>query len=154
MKNNPRKIEEIIVHCSDTPAGKYFDAKDINKWHLARGWQGIGYHYVILLDGTIEKGRKEDKKGAHTLDHNTKSIGICYIGGMATDTRTTEQKISLLYLIGRIKRDYGPIKVYGHNDFSIKACPQFNAQKEYAGNRIRLAVKFFLLHLKFKTLLI
>lgn len=92
-----RKINQIIVHCSATPEGKNFNANDIDRWHKERGFDCIGYHYVIDLDGTIEKGRPIEKVGAHVKGHNSNSIGVCYIGGLASDgktpkdTRTVEQ---------------------------------------------------------------
>ena len=77
-----RAIEELVVHCSATPAGKPFRAADIDRWHREQGWNGIGYHYVITLDGSIEPGRDLEEAGAHVAGHNRNSIGICYIGGM------------------------------------------------------------------------
>ena len=101
-----RTINKIIIHCSATQEGRDLDAAEINRWHLKRGWNGIGYHYVVLLDGTIEYGRSIYKQGAHVKGENEGSIGICYIGGVesergddgdwiAKDTRTPEQKESL-----------------------------------------------------------
>ena len=76
-----RKISELIVHCTATPEGKYFDASHIDRWHKQRGWSGIGYHFVVLLDGTIEYGRDLNKSGAHTKGKNSTSIGLTYVGG-------------------------------------------------------------------------
>lgn len=76
-----RKITELILHCSATPEGKDFSTTDIDRWHKARGFKMIGYHYVIRLDGTIEQGRPLEMTGAHCKGHNAHSIGICYIGG-------------------------------------------------------------------------
>ena len=73
-----RRIDEIIIHCSATVEGKAFYAKDIDKWHKARGWKGIGYHYVIDLDGKVEKGRPVEQIGAHCTNHNKYSIGISF----------------------------------------------------------------------------
>jgi N-acetylmuramoyl-L-alanine amidase len=126
-----RDITELIIHCSDTPAGRADDVHDIDRWHKARGWSGCGYHYVICLDGTIQVGRDEAKIGANCKGHNSKSIGICYIGGKDVDTRTDAQKVSLVYLLGTLKRKYKGAVVYGHRDFSTKPCPQFNAKNEY-----------------------
>ena len=132
-----REIDKIIIHCSATPEGVFFDASRIDKWHRDRGWSGIGYHYVILLDGTIEYGRDIEKNGAHTLGHNTGSIGICYIGGMdkemksAKDTRTEAQKESFLLLLKTLKRFHPEATIHGHNNFSSKKCPSFDAQTEY-----------------------
>ena len=78
-----RTIDKIIVHCSATPRHKDFSAEDIRDWHVkGNGWDDIGYHFVIRLDGSIEYGRMVDKYGAHVKSHNYDSIGICYIGGM------------------------------------------------------------------------
>lgn len=132
-----RKITEIIVHCSDTPAGRDDRAADIRRWHKARGFNDIGYHYVIDLDGTIEPGRDVSVAGAHCTGHNASSIGICYIGGKtadmktAKDTRTDEQKASLLLLLRYLRAKYPEAKIYGHRDFAAKACPCFDAKKEY-----------------------
>ena len=95
-----RKISEIIVHCAATPEGKAFTVADIDAWHKKRGFRCIGYHFVIYLDGSVHKGRAIEEVGAHCLGHNANSIGICYIGGCATngktpkDTRTEAQKQS------------------------------------------------------------
>lgn len=133
-----RKITEIIVHCSATAEGKDFNAADIDRWHRAQGWNGIGYHYVVRLDGTVENGRPVEKVGAHCAGKNATSIGVCYIGGIASDghtpsdTRTTQQKAALLALLRRLKTQFPKAKIYGHRDFAKKACPSFNATEEYA----------------------
>ena len=132
-----RKIDKIIIHCTATAEGKDFHVKDVDKWHKARGWKGIGYHYLITLDGTIEKGRGENEIGAHTTGQNKNSIGICYVGGLAKDgktpkdTRTEAQKKALLELIIALLIKYPQAKIYGHRDFANKACPSFDARKEY-----------------------
>lgn len=132
-----RTIKEIIIHCADTPEGRDDKAADIDRWHKQRGFDRIGYHYVIDLDGTIEAGRELDCIGAHCKGHNTNSIGICYIGGAdrytlkPKDTRTDEQKASLLLLLKYLRQRYPYAKIYGHRDFSDKPCPSFDAKKEY-----------------------
>ena len=127
-----RNIDKIIIHCADTPKGVYFDVDDIRHWHVdERGWSDVGYHFVILLDGTIQFGRPLHKIGAHTLGQNLSSIGICYIGGKGSDTRTKQQKESLIILIKTLKRIFDKPKVYGHRDFANKLCPSFDAITEY-----------------------
>ncbi len=131
--NKPNKI---ILHCSATQEGKDFKAADIDKWHKERGFKKIGYHYVIDLDGTVEKGREETENGAHTVGHNTTSIGICYIGGLAKDgktpkdTRTDKQKEAMYKLVADLMKKYNlPLnKVYGHYNFANKACPSFKIE--------------------------
>lgn len=134
---NTRKIKEIIVHCSATPEGKDYSVDTIRKWHLQRGFSDIGYHYIIYRDGSIHIGRDESVIGAHCKGHNSNSIGVCYIGGVAADgktpkdTRTEAQKISLLKLLSELKKKYPKAKVYPHYKFAAKACPSFNAEEEY-----------------------
>ena len=96
-----RNIDSIIVHCSATKAGQDFTATDIDRWHRERGFNGIGYHYVIRLDGKLEKGRDVALAGAHCKGWNERSVGICYIGGLdengrPADTRTNAQKAGAL----------------------------------------------------------
>ena len=135
---NKRTIKELIVHCSATPEGKDYSVDTIRQWHLQRGFSDIGYHYVIYRDGSIHMGRDESIIGAHCTGHNTNSIGVCYIGGCASDgktpkdTRTTEQKQSLVKLLKELKTKYPQASIHGHRDFSSKACPSFDATKEYS----------------------
>lgn len=135
------KPEKIIIHCSATPEGRDISAADIDRWHRARGFRKIGYHYVVRLDGTLECGRAEHEDGAHCRQQsmNRRSISICYIGGYAPDgktprdTRTSAQKTTLLRLISDIRRRHGHLPVCGHRDIPgvAKACPCFNAIPEY-----------------------
>ena len=133
-----RKITDIIIHCSATAEDKSFTVADIDRWHRQRGFAQIGYHYVIYLDGTIHKGRPIELVGAHCQGHNSHSIGICYIGGLAKDnktpkdTRTPEQKAALLKLLKELKSEFPTAIIRGHRDFAAKACPSFDATKEYA----------------------
>ena len=135
---NKRNIKELIVHCSATPEGKDYSIDTIRQWHLQRGFSDIGYHYVIYRDGSIHIGRDESIIGAHCAGHNANSIGVCYIGGCASDgktpkdTRTTEQKQSLVKLLKELKTKYPQASIHGHRDFSSKACPSFDATKEYS----------------------
>ena len=135
---NTKDIEKIIVHCSATREGDDSVNKEvIDKWHKARGWRGCGYHFIVLLNGKIEVGRKIDECGAHTKGVNCKSWGVCYIGGVEKDgktpkdTRTIKQKESLEYLLYFLKLLQPNAKIHGHRDFSPKACPSFDATKEY-----------------------
>lgn len=144
-----RMINEIIVHCTATPEGQDTTVEQIRKNHMApvikggRGWSDIGYHYVIYRDGSIHNGRNVDVAGAHCNGHNHHSIGVCYVGGLENrpgvayaelkpkDTRTDAQKAALLKLLKELKRLYPNAKIRGHRDFANKACPSFDATKEY-----------------------
>ena len=112
-----RRITEIIIHCSATPEGKDFTVDDIRRWHLARHFADIGYHYVIYRDGSVHKG-------------------FCYIGGVdkdgktPKDTRTPQQEQALRQLVQQLQFVYPHATVHGHNEYSNKACPSFNVQTE------------------------
>ena len=131
-----RNIKEIIVHCTATPEGRPVTIKEITNWHKQRGFSTIGYHYVVMLDGSVQKGRDVNVSGAHCTNHNSISIGVCYVGGCdknmnAKDTRTDAQKRALLDLLKRLRTMYPTAKIYGHRDFANKACPSFDARNEY-----------------------
>ena len=154
-----RNIDSIIVHCSATKAGQDFTATDIDRWHRERGFNGIGYHYVIRLDGKLEKGRDVALAGAHCKGWNEQSIGICYIGGLdengrPADTRTNAQKRVLYQIIMDLQREYNILQVLGHRDTSpdlngdgviepyeyVKACPCFDVKEFLRSGRELLFV--------------
>lgn len=137
QSKNRRNIKEIIVHCTATPEGKAFTNADIKRWHLERGFSDIGYHYVVYLDGSVHPGRPESVAGAHCTNHNSISIGVCYVGGVASDgrtakdTRTPAQKEGLLKILRELKGRYPNARIYPHYKFANKACPSFDAETEY-----------------------
>ncbi len=130
-----RKINEIIIHCTATPAGRNVSIGEIDRWHRARGFNGIGYHFVIALDGTVMKGRDITLAGAHCKGHNANSIGVCYVGGCdasmsPADTRTPAQRTALQRFIRHLRDLYPEATVHGHNEYAAKACPCFNVRDE------------------------
>ena len=134
-----REITKVIVHCAATPEGRDVATEEIKRWHTEeRGWSDIGYHWVVELDGSLHAGRPEEISGAHCKGHNSSSIGICYVGGSdsegnSKDTRTEGQRDALVALIKEILDRHPDAEVFGHRDFSTKACPSFDAKTEYAG---------------------
>jgi len=150
-KNNiMRDVKYIVIHCSATPEGRNVSAATIDMWHRKRGFNQIGYHYVIGLDGKIESGRPVNTMGAHVSGGNKGSIGIAYIGGMdannkkAKDTRTEAQKTALIKIIKILKNIYPEASIHGHRDYSkdldgdgvekhefMKMCPCYDAEVEY-----------------------
>lgn len=143
-----RRIDTIVVHCSATRPGSGVNAAVIDEWHRQRGWRGIGYHYVVLEDGTVERGRPVELVGAHCRGRNARSIGVCYVGGLdaagrPADTRTPAQRKALAALIRELQQRFLIRKVMGHRDVSpdlngngradpeefIKACPCFDVRE-------------------------
>lgn len=139
LARNPHLVKFIIVHCSATPPSMNVGADEIRKWHLARGFKDIGYHYVIRRDGTVDEGRPLGSPGAHCKSLNNCSVGICYVGGVAEDgvtpddTRTSRQEKALREVLLALLRLFPDAEVHGHRDFAAKACPSFDATREYKG---------------------
>ena len=136
MKRFTKAITEIIVHCTATPAGRKLGVADIDRYHRQRGFEMIGYHYLVLLDGTVEQGRACDYVGAHCLGHNDRSIGVAYVGGLDSsgrpaDTRTDAQRRAMAALLAELCRRYRGATIHGHCEFAAKACPCFDAAAEY-----------------------
>lgn len=142
-----RPIDLIVVHCSATVEGRPFSVDDINAMHLRLGWSGVGYHYVLKIDGTRQLGRPIEMIGSHVNGHNKRSIGICYIGGIgangrAKDTRTAEQNVSLEKLLRELRVKHPKARIVGHRDLSpdkdgdgvvephewLKQCPCFDVR--------------------------
>ena len=149
-----RTITLIIIHCSAVRPDQTSSAAQIDTWHRQRGFKlGIGYHYVIRRDGTIEPGRPEWMIGAHChvagQNHNKYSIGVCYEGGLdirgqPDDTRTAAQKQTMRRLLEELHERYPRAMIVGHRDLiatprsdlqvrksSGKDCPCFDAVSEY-----------------------
>lgn len=130
-----RQITKIVVHCAATPSDMDVGVKEIRSWHLKRGFNDIGYHFVIRRDGKIEKGRDVETIGAHVEGHNKNSIGICLVGGykrvgkqLATENNFTPAQFdTLAELLKQLEAKYKGVKFYGHRDLNPgKDCPSFS----------------------------
>ena len=135
-----RTITLIVIHCSAVKPNQTSSVAQIDTWHRQRGFKlGIGYHYVVRRNGEIEAGRPEWLVGAHCVNHNKYSIGVCYEGGLnargqPADTRTPEQKVALRRLLEILHRHYPKAVIVGHHDLNpMKDCPCIkNVTQEYA----------------------
>ena len=141
-----RRITGIIVHCTATRpewwATRSLAQKiaEVRLWHTRdRRWRDIGYHYLIDRDGKVGTGRPVEQTGAHVQGHNTGTIGIALFGGHGSaatdqfaDNFTPQQDAALRGLIADLHKRFGPAPVTGHNQYSSKACPGFNAPAWFA----------------------
>ncbi len=139
-----RKIDKIIVHC--TAGNQRNTAADVVRFHTSpkpkgNGWKTPGYHYIIEADGTVVNTVAEERVSNGVAGHNAHAINVCYTGGVdlnrpgcpPTDNRTEAQRKALRSLLEELKRRYPQAGIYGHRDFNpAKACPSFDARKEYA----------------------
>ena len=145
-----RKITMIVLHCSAIMPNQHQDIKNIDDYHKSKGWKGVGYHFYVRRDGTVERGRPIEEVGAHCVNHNRYSIGICYEGGLDAagypcDTRTRTQHESMRALLTRLHDQFPSAIIMGHRDLSpdldgngriepdewIKQCPCFDALCDY-----------------------
>jgi len=119
-------IKYIVIHCSDSPHGRGDGAEEIHRWHLERGFDGIGYHRVITEDGSVEQGRPLYWKGAHVKGFNGVAWGVVIFGN---GVYTPGQWVSLKDEIHHLLELAPQAKVVGHNDLdSSKGCPLFDVQ--------------------------
>lgn len=117
----------IVIHTA-AYSGRNCDSDRIDQWHRNRGWQGIGYHFVIinekhddLDDGTVQIGRDISTPGAHTKGLNSESIGICCIGHGDREPLTEAQYSSLIALVSHLIDEYREItvdRILGHREIN------------------------------------
>lgn len=119
-----REINRHIIHCS---ASRFGNVKIFRRWHKARGWRDVGYHFIIRRDGEIEIGRMLHEKGAHCLGHNDDSVGTCLVGNK---TFTEAQFKSLRRVNKMLKEVFPGITAHPHNEYTdLKTCPNFDIAK-------------------------
>jgi len=135
------EITHIVIHYSATYPDSDITAADIDRMHKARNWKGIGYHWFIRRDGTVEPGRPESQVGAHVDQINSGKIGVCWAGGIdratgqnkGVDNRTPEQTTALIGKILELLARYPGARVVGHRDLSRTQCPGFDVQAWWQG---------------------
>ncbi len=132
FRSATREITEVVIHWSGTFLDQDIGAKEIHKWHQQAGYDGIGYHYVIRKDGTIERGRPIQKDGAHAKvnGHNLRSIGLCLVGGytvpseyalynplaqQGVESFTNAQQANLFIFLRAFYRVWPGGQVFGHS---------------------------------------
>lgn len=129
MKQNPKNISKVVIHMSETPDGKKVPADTIRNWHIQKGWNDIGYHFVVQPNGTIEIGRQVDVVGAHTKGQNINSVGVCWVGGYESFSKPNAMQISSMRLLVRLISSITDriLTIHGHSNFNnSKRCPNFD----------------------------
>jgi N-acetylmuramoyl-L-alanine amidase len=129
-----REIKYIVIHCTATKPSQDIGVSEIDEWHKARGWKGVGYHFVVRRDGTVERGRMVEEIGAHAHGYNLESVGVAMVGGVNDEGKpdcnyTREQWAELDWLIAELQARFPDAEVIGHRDLPgvSKACPCFDA---------------------------
>jgi len=117
------KPKMVILHHADA---EHCSIQDINQWHLQNGWAGCGYHYFVSKAGKVYSGRDEKAIGAHCLNYNDQSIGICCEGNFNNDIMSEIQYSALNKLTESILTKYSFNKIYGHGELNSTDCPGKN----------------------------
>ena len=132
-----RSIKYLAVHCTATSQKTSISAIQ-SYWKNQLGWKMPGYHFIIKPDGEIVNLLPIEQVSNGVQGFNSQIINISYIGGVDSknvplDTRTPQQKASLLKLLKELKQKFPTAIIQGHRDFPNvkKACPSFDAKNEY-----------------------
>lgn len=134
-----RAIKYIAIHVTATQQNTTLAA--LWQGWKARGFTRAGYHYLVWPDGRVEQLIDEGLISNGVANYNTPTVNVAYVGGIITgkpgdyhDTRTPQQKASLLQIVRELKGRYPGAIIQGHRDFPgvAKTCPNFNAKAEYA----------------------
>ena len=126
----------IVIHHSATPTG---GAAAFDRMHKQKGWDELGYHFVVgngsdTRDGQVEVGPRwlKQKHGAHakTPDNrfNAFGIGICLVGNFDNQLPSSAQQQSLAKLVAYMMKTYHipADRVLGHGDTKATDCPGRN----------------------------
>jgi len=155
-----KNVKHLVVHCAATPPSRDIGVAEIRAMHKQRGFNDVGYHYVIRRDGRIEKGRADTVIGAHVSGFNATSLGICMVGGInakgwSEQNFTPAQFEALRGLLTKLKAAHPDAEILGHRDLSpdtnrdgkvsrnewLKDCPCFDVRDWLAGNPPQFQVR-------------
>ena len=125
------KTDKIVIHHTGNPTDDDLSVKQLHQSHVeVQKWVGIGYHYVIRKDGTIEQGRPDWAIGSHAYGDNNHTIGIHFCGNFEIASPTPRQIESGALLLAKLGLDYGLAmdqwNVVGHRDLIATVCPGKN----------------------------
>lgn len=120
------RLNRVLIHYHGGPPRATSGAavpREIEAIHLANGWSGVGYHFIVAQSGEIFEGRGWDKVGAHCPGHNTDGLGI-YIGVGGDQEATPAAKASARWLYDEACRRTGKnlTKSWHGYDYAT-ACP-------------------------------
>ncbi len=111
----------VVLHHA---AAKVCSPYQVDSWHKANGWSGIGYHFFVRKDGTIFRGRPLWAMGAHAEGFNKESIGICAEGNYDEEYIMPEaQKDAIKAVLRSVKLAYPSIGIKAHRQVGATGCP-------------------------------
>lgn len=118
-----RVVDLIVVHCTGAPQSQSVESIK-SFWKNVLGWKSVGYHKIIMPDGTVVELATPDKITNGVKGFNSKAYHISYIGGQGgIDNRTIEQRCALEHEVREAKKMFPNARIVGHRDLS----PDLNA---------------------------
>lgn len=150
LKKKDNDLKYLVMHHSGgTDANPLADtsnhtAQIIEEYHLSRGWEGVGYHYIIHKDGSIWSGRPEHYHSAAVLNYNSSTLNICLVGNFDLTLPTKEQEEAFKWLYRDIitrHKQLTPDKVIGHRILQVKTCPGKRLSDSYGKELAEKAIR-------------
>lgn len=115
-----RPVDYIVLHHA---AAETASVEDVHRYHVSKGWAGIGYHYYIRRDGSVWRGRRPEEMGAHCVPVNSRSWGICFEGDFSGQQITTPQFVNGIQLIRQLKSLRPEAQIVPHSALDSTSCP-------------------------------
>ena len=139
--NQRSRTDAIFVHCSATKPEMDIGVETIRMWHKQQGWLDVGYHFIIKRDGTVEEGRPVNVVGSHVKDWNSRSVGVCLVGGIDAKGKfeanfTQAQMNALRNKLEELMRQYPGAALMAHHSVAAKACPSFDVKRWWTKNEL------------------
>ena len=120
-------IKYLVIHHSGTDVDS--SAQDIARYHVdVLGWPGIGYHYVVRWDGTIEQTLSPHIISYNVAGRNHEVLGICCPGDYTNQPGRAAQVGAKDWLVDMLLTTILPNRrVLGHRQIALPdhptACP-------------------------------
>ena len=133
-------IDMIVLHHA---AAQNCTIYNVHQWHLANGWSGCGYHYLVRKDGRIFRGRPDDTIGSHAKGYNSTSLGVCFEGDFEKEMPTQVQINAGLELVSYLKKKYNIKQIKGHGQLLNTSCPgRLFSMEQFIGKKENLILSF------------
>ena len=127
-------LNHLVLHHSAYPMGRVGGTtlaaecrhmREIERWHVDRGFLAIGYHFVVSPSGRVFRGRPVDRLGAHCKGHNVGTLGICLMGDFERERPTRAALDALRLVRERLVPGGAALPLRGHRDHKgqATACP-------------------------------
>jgi N-acetylmuramoyl-L-alanine amidase len=114
-------VQFIVVH--HTASSVAWTVEDLDREHKARGWSGVGYHFVVTADGVARRARPEDLQGAHCAGYNHLSLGVCLVGNFEEYAPPEAQLAAAADLVRWLLSRYPGARLVPHRELRPTQCP-------------------------------